>query len=242
MIRAGLRSLLALALLAGVGACDGGEIVVFSPAQAGSPGSSASAGASGLATVAGVGGSFGGALDVAGGGGAASSGTGGIVDNPCRTTSDCDPSWFCEKQDCSAQEGVCNPRPVSDDPVRAPVCDCDRRHSYFNDTLRREFGISASTVGECRAGAQPCRSDDDCPSALPSVGRGSCSRRLPDFSNCGMPGTGQCWITPNDCSSTSDTPQFLPCRSPGMVPDGPTPCLTTCQAVQSGLPYVPSCP
>jgi hypothetical protein len=233
MSRAALGSLLALALLAGAGACDGGEIVVFAPAQAGAAGVLTDAGAGGLVAAGGVSGSFAGALAAAGSGGNQVSGGGGsggnTVDEPCRTTDDCDPAWFCQKQDCSDPSGVCLPRPVSEDSVRKSVCGCDHV-TYWNDTLRQQYGISAIiTIGECRSGAKQCDSSDDCPN-------GSCSQMLPDPTRCGMPGKGQCWVIPNECAPT-DPPGGLPC--PVLVPAGQRPpCLTTCQALKARQPYV----
>ena len=237
MTRAGLRVPLTLALLAAIAACDGGEVVVFSAAQAGSAASVPSAGASGLATAAGAGGSVGGSLDTAGGGATsgAGGGSGDTVDKPCHTIADCDPSWLCQKRDCSDAEGVCLPLPVSDDPVLSPVCGCEDHITYWNDTLRQTYGISSSTSGECKSGARTCLSSNDCGP------NGSCSQNLPSLSACGMPGTGQCWITPDDCATTiaSDKPRWLPCPPPGTQPGAPLPpCLTTCQAVQSGHGYL----
>ena len=238
MIRASVRWLVLLSWLAGAMACDGGEVVVFAVAAAGSAGESGSAGSANPPLAgAGSGASVGGSLEPAGGSGGTASGAGGgggdTVDKPCQTTDDCDRAWLCQKQACSDAAGVCLPRPVSDDPVRAPVCGCDHI-TYFNDTLRQQYGISASTNGECRSGARTCINSDDCGPD------GSCSHRLPNFNACSMPGTGQCWITPNDCASTSDKPRFLPCPPPGGMPGGPPPmCLTTCQALQSGYPYLP---
>jgi hypothetical protein len=244
MMRAGWCSPLALAWLLGIGACDAGEIVVFSAPQAGSAGTSANAGSAGLVTVAGAGGSVGGSLDGPGGGGVATSGAGGgggAVDDPCQNSNDCGPSWFCQKQNCSDPQGACVPRPVSDDPVRSAVCGCNH-YTYFNDTLRKQAGIPAIlTTGECSSGAKTCDSNDYCPDAPePSIGRASCSRNVTKFGNCDMPGKGQCWVTPRDCAATTDKPHFVPCPPPGM-PNLPPPCLTTCQAVQFGIPYFPSC-
>ncbi|MEI9935898.1 MAG: hypothetical protein WDO69_01610 [Pseudomonadota bacterium] len=229
MIRAALRSLLTLALLVGVGACDGGEIVVFSAvAQAGSAASEAMAASGGSAGDHGLGGSLG----VAGGSGAAMTGAAGgdLVDKPCQTTDDCDPAWLCQKQDCSEPGGVCLPRPVSDDAAREPVCGCDHI-TYWNDTLRQQYGITASAAGECKSGARTCISNDDCGSYA------SCAHLLFNMSSCGMPGTGTCWITPNDCLATDDKPHWLPCAPPGDPSGPPPPCLTTCEAVQSGRPH-----
>lgn len=236
MRRAALLSLCGFTLLAGVGACEAREIVVFSPAQAGSAGMNALSGSSGVPEIAGTAGSLGGSQDVGGGGAGTSGGSGGdTVDTACQTSDDCDLSWYCEKNGCGRPAGVCLPRPVSDDPTRAPVCGCEDHITYFNDTLRKQAGISGSMDGECKSGAKSCLVDDDCGED------GRCSHRLPGVNACAsMPGLGQCWRVPTDCSSTNEKPHFLPCPPQGM-PGGPPPaCLTTCQAVQSGAPYFPS--
>jgi len=238
MIRAGKGSLSALVLLVGLGACDGGEIVVFSAVHAGSAGANASgAGSGGNALMAGA--SFGGSLDAAGSSGAATSGSGGgggdTVDAPCQNSDDCEPTRFCQKQDCSSTSGVCLPKPVSDDPVRAPVCGCEDHRTYFNDTLRQQYRVSASTPSECGSVATTCSTNEGCGTD------GSCSIRLNQISECGAPGLGQCWVVPNDCSTTIDKPHFTECPAAGAPPGGaPMPCLTTCQAVQLGLPYLPA--
>ena len=140
MMRDRLRALPTLALLVAIGACEGGEIVIFTPAQAGSAGSDASAGALGFS--AGSGGSTG---DSAGSGGIALSGSGGAgepVGRPCQSSDDCDLSWYCERAGCAEPNGVCVPIPISDDPRLAPVCDCDDRITYWNDTVRKVARVS----------------------------------------------------------------------------------------------------
>ncbi|HEY3254470.1 MAG TPA: hypothetical protein VGJ91_10990 [Polyangiaceae bacterium] len=234
MIRVVVRCTLALALLVGVDACDGGEIVVFSTAEAGSAGSVSGAGSGGVSSGAGAG-ALAGSLNAAGDGGIVTSGGGsgggGPVDKPCQTIADCDPSWLCQKQFCSDPQGVCLPLPVSEDPLLSPVCGCDHK-TYWNDTLRQTFGIPASTMGECRSGAQPCSSSDECGS------NGACSQKLPNPNACAMPGSGQCWVTPTDCAADSEKPHWLPCTAQGVPPNSPPPaCLTTCQALQSGSAY-----
>jgi len=238
MIQSRVRTLAALTLLAAAAACDRGDVVVFAAIQAGTAGLDASAGSGGDAGTAGASDGRGGSA--AGSAGAPSSGASGNGgepgDKPCQTADDCGGlTWLCQRQNCGDTLGVCLPRPVSDDPLRAPVCGCDRI-TYFNDTLRQQYGISSSRQGECKGDALPCDTSDDCGPG------GSCSHRLPGFSACSVPGTGQCWVAPNDCSSTSDKPHFLSCPPPG-APPGPKPaCLTTCQALQSGDPYVPMPP
>lgn len=242
MIRRGFGSLFALLLLAGVAGCEGSEIVIFSPAEGGSAGSST--GAAGIAAGGAPGGS-GGLLDSGGSGGAASGsgGSGGSTDKPCRTNDDCDSSsWYCQKQNCGDPSGVCLPSPIFEDSQLLPVCGCDDHITYWNDTLRKIYGISASLPGACMSGARQCFSSDEC--GLD----GTCAHQLRSFNDCGASGTGQCWIIPNDCG-TDDKQEFVPCPPPG--PPGSTPMcpaiLTLCQALQSGQPFVrvrtaPQCP
>lgn len=234
--RGELLILLTTILLIGVGACEGGQIVVFSSAQPGAAGDAAGAGSSG-GTAAGAPGNEGIS------GASASSGLGGFSGNPqdqsCQSTDDCDPSWYCQKEACADVAGVCLPRPSLDDPRLLPVCGCDGI-TYWNDTLRQALGISWSSGGWCRSGTRRCYSGSECGP------NGRCSRQLPGFTSssgsdmpaCDAPGAGQCWAIPNDCTSANDGPVGLPCPPPG-PPTGPPPdCLTLCQALQADKPYV----
>ena len=236
MTRAGSGLLLMLALLPEVAGCDAGEIVVFSAAGAGSAGASASAGLGGLA----AGGSFGGSQAAAGGGGTSTSGTGGsggdTVDKTCRATKDCDPSWFCQKQNCADETGVCLPAPLVEDPRRLEVCGCDHK-TYWNDTLRQRNGISAIlSLGPCQLAAQSCITSDDCCTSEDDCALATCSIQLKYVSDCSNSGSGQCWMIPTDCASPDDMPVALPCPPPG--PPAPPPCLTLCEALQARSPYL----
>ncbi len=229
MSRVGVRALWAFASLVGaVSACEGRDIIVFSPALAGSGGLGGAAGSGGVA-AAGSGGSAGG-----GAGDAGAAASGGAAGAPtCQSTSDCDPSWYCAKQSCADSAGYCLPRPISDDSQFAPVCGCEDGITYWNDTLRQVYGISASTPGACQLTALGCNGDIECGT------NGTCSHQLPDPSFCGMPGKGQCWVIPNDCGSADDRQSWLPCSPPpsGGAPPPPPQCMTTCQALQAGWPY-----
>jgi len=225
MIRRGLGAFLALALLAALGACEGGEIVVFSPAQAGAAGSDASAGMSGVAHAGAAGSSV-----LAGNGGSAAGGAG----IPCQSNADCGLSWFCQKPDCSATAGVCWPLPISEEPQFQPVCGCEDNITYWNETQRQLAGISASTPGQCQsASAKTCMSSDECGPY------GACRQVLPGLNDCGSQqlGPGQCWAIPDDCTSPDDKPVGLPCPPPG-PPQGCPPILTACQALQADRPYI----
>jgi hypothetical protein len=240
MMRAALLWLLVLALLGGAGACNAGEVVVFAPSAGGSAGGHLG----GVGGVGGVGGAgaanFGGSPaagsggDAVGGGG--SGGSGGSVDKACQTTNDCDPTWYCQKQNCSDPGGLCLPRPNTDNPMRLPVCGCEDNITYWNDTLRQQRGISASFPGECKFGVIGCTSDEACGTDSSADASMRCSRNLPSVNACGSPGSGQCWVVPSDCTDTSDRERFLPCPPP---PGSPTPaCMTACQAMNSGVPYL----
>ena len=232
MMPAARCSLLVCALLAGVGACDSGEIVVFSAVRAGSGGENALAGLGGLAAAAGDG--HAGAPTAAGSGGMSGGGGSGgdSVDIPCQSNVDCGPAWYCQKQSCASLSGVCVPNESEDeDPVAALVCDCEGI-TYWNDTLRKLRGVSASTSGACGAAAKPCMTDQTCGSD-PGV---RCVRNLRDFNDCANPGTGQCWVVPSTCSVSGDKADRLPCPPPGPI-SGPPPCLTLCLAINSHYPF-----
>jgi hypothetical protein len=243
MKRNALCALTASFALSAFVACDGSDIVVFSNAASGSAGVSAmlsgaggdAAGADARSGSAGSlsGGGTGG--DVGGGGasGAGASGAGGS-DMQCRNLNDClGPTWLCAKQGCGDAMGICRPRQFTCDPVYAPVCGCDHV-TYWNDCLRDQYGVPASTVGKCGGGARACDTSADCgPGA-------NCSHFLPPNVSCGQPpGAGNCWVTPMDCPTNDDSKKWTSCPAAGSGQGGQGPCLTTCQAVQSGLPSVP---
>jgi len=230
MIHGGLRAVLGLSLLAAFGACEGGEIVIFTPVQAGSAGRDTNAGAPGFS-----GGSGGSSGDSAGTGGIALSGSGGggePVGRACQSSDDCDLSWYCEKPGCAAPNGVCVPIPISDDPRFAPVCSCDDRISYWNDTVRQVTRVSASKPGWCQSNAKPCMSGDECGPF------GACRLEVHTFDDCKMAdkGTGQCWAIPNDCEFAGNPVGGFPC--PPLPPGTPPPCLTLCEVLQADMPYL----
>jgi hypothetical protein len=248
-----MRRALAIALVLCLAACEAGEIAVFSAAAAGTSGvagvsgaavagagtggTSGSANSAGFASGMGGGGTAGGG--VSGGGGASagsdaggSGGSGGTTDTPCHDNADCPSTYFCSTHTCSDTHGVCLPRPFPDDTSAEHVCGCDHI-TYWNDSLRQRYGICASTLGPCDSGALTCAHDQDC------VPDASCSHLLPPNVMCGAPpGTGQCWITPSDCSST-DSKQYQICPPPGSPAGSTQPCVTKCQAIQSGHPFMP---
>ncbi|HYQ44101.1 MAG TPA: hypothetical protein VER11_19100 [Polyangiaceae bacterium] len=230
MTSVGLRAIFGLALLVAIGACEGGEVVIFSPAQAGAAGNDAGAGASGAA-FAGAGGSSAG---LAGQGGSTAGGSGGTGGGTsCRSNADCGLSWFCQKPDCTAATGVCLPLPISEESRYMPVCGCEDNITYWNDTQRQLAGISASTPGQCQsASAKTCMSSVECGPY------GACRQVLPGPNDCGSPpGVGQCWAIPDNCTSPDDKPVGLPCPPPG-PPSGCPPILTACQALQADRPYI----
>ena len=235
------RALAGLALLASFVACDGADVYVFSAAQAGSAGVAGAAGAAegGSPVVAsagqgGVAGAFGGggSLNTGGSGSSGASGSGGsggLTGLPCHDNSECQGGWLCAKPTCGADLGVCTlPSIVCDtDGKPFPVCGCNHV-TYWNDCMREQAGVSASTPGECGGSAPPCYTNDDCDNAA------TCAH--PPLMSCGgPPGPGTCWVTP-DCP-TMDKPRYQLCPPPGGGNEGPPPCLSTCEAIQSGHPF-----
>ncbi|HVW27816.1 MAG TPA: hypothetical protein VHC69_20765 [Polyangiaceae bacterium] len=225
--------------------CDGRDVVVFTtpaggvPANAGSAdGADANRGSGGQppnggSAAAGGPSSNGGAI--AGSGGTATDAGGGT---PCQSSQDCSIAWACAKRTCRDMLGVCQPRPVLCDPAAAPVCGCDHV-TYWNDCIRQQYGVAASSAGQCGSDAASCFSGGDC-----GVSGASCSHLLPAVFGCAPPGPGTCWVTPSDCSAASDSRGWVLCPPPsgsGPPPSGgggPPPCKSTCDAIQSGGTYI----
>lgn len=241
------------ALLLALAACRGREVTVFDmPMVAGSSGATgalvAGGGASGSPSSGGYGGvgGIGGAAGAAGtagtpeagaagsvtggsGGDAGMAGAGGTPSGmPCYTNDDC-AGWICEKPGCDAPMGVCLPRPVFPPPDPDPVCGCDGV-TYWNDDIRKTFGTTLASIGECGETACACDTGADC-----DVPYASCSHLLPRGEMCGK-GMGACWVLPPQCVETGDPMRWRECRPPD-APDPPPPCVDTCVAIRSERPH-----
>lgn len=251
-------STLSLSLL--VVSCTGVDVVLFrigaggasvppdaggdAAAPAGSGGSAGRHGASGGRTGTGGAkpnggqGGIGGAASSGGtpsGGASAAGGTPPTMDagpvTNCVASTDCPPTWTCAKAGCAAASGVCEPRPLLCAGDATPVCGCDHI-TYWNDCVRLQNSVAGSTPGECAAGATSCLTAVDC-HALGAT----CSHAQASGPSCAPPGLGTCWVTPLDCSTTPQTPKWVLCQPPPMGPV-PSPCVDSCTAIRSGLPYV----
>lgn len=158
----------------------------------------------------------------------------------CSTGADCPIGWACSKSDCMSPSGVCEPRPILCDLKPLPVCGCDHV-TYWNDCVRRQNGVTASTAGQCSVGALACNTAQDC-----GVPGASCAHVLPSPLPCGPLGPGTCWVPPIDCTGSPPTPLWVPCLGSN-PPFGAQQCVDTCTAIRSGQPYIPaplgtSCP
>jgi hypothetical protein len=240
--------------------CAGDEVLLFRYVRGsagGALGSDADAaldagGAAGSPSSGGRRGTMGGAPGRGGGGGRSVSGggpgSGGatVIDGgagasdggsflACTTEADCPPTWTCSKPGCAAPTGQCEPRPIFCDPSPAPVCGCDHV-TYWNDCVRRQNGMPASTFGECGAGARSCTTASDC-----GVSTATCSHVQPPSFPCGPEPAGTCWVTPLDCAGLPPTStRWTLCPLP---PFGTTPtCVDACTAIRSGQQYVPVSP
>ena len=197
-----------------------------------SSGGRSNGGGAGGATSAGGTTDTGGSSGVAGGGG--SELDAGPVTN-CASLLDCPQTWTCSKSSCSTPGGVCEPRPVLCPGDATPVCGCDHI-TYWNDCVRRQNGVAASTPGECAAGAASCATTVDC-----RAFGATCSHVQATGPSCALPGLGTCWVTPLDCTLTPQSPRWVLCQS---LPIGSVPvlCVDSCTAIRSGLPYVEAPP
>jgi hypothetical protein len=226
-------------------ACKGREVTVFDTPFAGSSGAAGallSGGFAGSSPSVGDGGDGmvgGGVSGMAGmvQGGTANGGTAGSDDlagasggppgKPCSNNDDCE-GWFCEKVGCDAPTGVCQPPPAFPPPEPEPVCGCDGV-TYWNDDIRRWFGKSLASPGECRATARACEVGSDC-----EVPYASCSHLVSPGEVCNY-GTGTCWVLPPSCADTGDPMIWRLCRPSDAEP--PPPCVDTCLAIRSERPH-----
>lgn len=221
---------LGLLVLGALCACNAGDVVVFIDEPAAAAGQAGSGGA-GSSGAAGSGGSGGMAGSVAGGGSAGDApvaGSSGDSGYTCTNNDDCPgPGWLCSKSTCGSASGLCKPRPLECEASHAPVCGCDGI-TFWNDCLREQRGEPSSTMGDCGANAKPCKDDSECAG-------GNCAKQVPNPDACGQPGRGVCFVTPPECVVAPESHWWFACSS---LPGGAAPCLTTCQAVQTGQPFV----
>lgn len=160
--------------------------------------------------------------------------TTGMPTEPCSDVYDCGNYFFCRKDSCSEPMGACEPRPVLSDPDPDPVCGCDGV-TYWNDSLRRQFGVASSTPGECSGYARRCNSGADC-----GVFPGFCARILPPGRSCDPEPyprpEGLCWVVPPRPEMLTDSNLFLLCHSSSM--EAPEFCADTHLAIASELPHI----
>jgi hypothetical protein len=224
-----LWSVLSCAVVA-VSGCDPADVVLLRIESSSAGMSNAGAGGHGGA-------SGGGAGDRASGGNQVA-GTAGIGGATCTAASQCPASSLCRKDECAEPMGRCEPIPASCTRELNPVCGCDRL-TYWNDCYRRQAGIPASVLGDCRPNAVECDTSADC-------GREGvhCARLYP-YAEPACPadgeGRGFCWVLPDPCDG-EDPRRWVEC--PGSP--GPS-CLNTCQAILSQtahllLPVGSDCP
>ena len=230
-------------------ACEGGPIEIFASAAGASGngdtaaagdsnvvdgGSNASAGAGGSVAGSDMGGTFSsGGAPIAGAAGAA--GVAGSDGVSCANNPDCPAGWLCKKATCGDARGVCELRPKFCQPDLVPECGCDHV-TYWNECYRRAAGQSVSSENECAEGARLCVGNADCP------GGAYCQHLLPRDSGCNqMVGPGSCWVTPDSCSEVPQDPYHWKACAIGAM-DAGTGCASTCDAVQSGRPYVEQLP
>jgi hypothetical protein len=151
----------------------------------------------------------------------------------CTTNDDCGETWFCEKSRCGDAVGSCVARPIECDGMDDWHCGCDGV-TYWNDCLRKQYGIASSTPDQCSVGAAMCSPQGpSCP-----VAGASCERLIPPEGVCDPNVPGVCWVVPSlptMCSGPSGGPPILwaPCDGSG----GPPMCADTCAAIRSGMPY-----
>jgi hypothetical protein len=157
---------------------------------------------------------------------------------PCADSLDCDPVAFCAKPSCAAAQGQCQLRPVLCDDQSATTCGCSDGVNYWNDCLRQQNGIAASSKGECRTQYASCGGYRG--KACPTPGA-LCAKLAPGSGGMCDPGlAGVCWVLPPSCPADAGGPLVQSCGQ------RPPVCVDVCEAIRSEtpfrLPFGPSCP
>jgi hypothetical protein len=150
----------------------------------------------------------------------------------CTANEECPATDFCAKASCGDSEGSCQLRPVLCDATSGTSCGCDGV-TYWNDCLRMQRGIAASTTGQCFDNAKTCASVDaaECQSAASGA---SCGRLLaggPGGPACPADTPGVCWVLPADCGGLG------PGEERWQACDGSNVCDDMCAAIRSGIPH-----
>lgn len=141
----------------------------------------------------------------------------------CALSADCKEGFFCDHKTCDDGAGTCQPFPVSCTDEEQPVCGCDGV-TYFNDCLRRAYGVAGSRAGECGIAGLEC---DESPTQL--CPEGAVCAHLSGFkpsSQCHGKG-GRCWVLPATCPPPTHADRWNECDN------GPSKCLSTCKAIRT---------
>ncbi|MBX3265066.1 MAG: hypothetical protein KF782_35670 [Labilithrix sp.] len=166
-----------------------------------------------------------GAVPAEDGGGAVASGA------RCVRSSECGEGSFCDRRQCNAPAGTCEPYPVSCDDEERPVCGCDGV-TYWNDCLRRAAGAPGARADECDVESARCGpSGSTCPEGAVCamlVGFGG-----PGKPACRGPAAGRCWVLPAICPAQGRADRWDECATN----EGALRCLDTCSAIRSGRTF-----
>jgi len=159
---------------------------------------------------------------------------GRLPSRDCDKSSDCPHSNdICNKAHCDDPRGHCEPWPTVCDSMLMPRCGCDGV-TYWNDCLRRQAGVVASSMHECGVNSASCSTGADCP-----ITGGSCAHLLPPTAMCSGNALGACWMLPPACPPPFDPVGWTAC-------DDPMRCEGTCAAIRSEATYrlspTPGCP
>jgi hypothetical protein len=144
----------------------------------------------------------------------------------CASALDCGQNEFCSKTACSAEKGVCTPKPTTCATLFEPVCGCDKV-SYWTNCTRQAAGVESAVTGECGNNTATCGGigSIQCPSAASCIFL---------FSNATMCNTsdqmGRCWLVPagGTCPTIVIGGQWRACVGVSVG------CLDVCRAILKG--------
>ena len=159
---------------------------------------------------------------------------GGVKGCEWQSPETCAPGTYCNAENCG--RGTCIPVGTEEAKPRNPQCGCDGV-TYWNPSVAAKNAMSIRKDGVCSGGGDNGAKTCGGAVARKCPGRAVCNQVVKDKQDCGVFGTGICWILPAACPATETNGRA--CGNGG----GGGACQDACALVRSERPWFddPSC-